>query len=40
MSTAVVFLSSVAAFVVVTVGAHLAAMRVSFEDLPPLPRED
>ena len=40
MSTAVVFLLSVAVFVVATVGTHIAAMRESFEDLPPLPRED
>jgi hypothetical protein len=36
----VMFLLSVAVLVVVTVSVHIVAMRVPFEDLPPLPRED
>jgi hypothetical protein len=36
----VMFLLSVAVLVVATASVHILAMRVPFEDLPPLPRED
>ena len=36
----VVFLLSVAVLVVATVSVHIVALRVPFEGLPSLPRED
>jgi hypothetical protein len=36
----VVFLVTVGILIAATVGAHVLATKGSFEDLPPLPRED